>query len=103
MDYSQPGFSVNGISQARVLEWIAISFSNGSLDTRIEPVSPALAGGFFTTEPPGKPHIYIHKHTYTQTHANTHTHTHTHTHTYIYMNPLHGSQAHHGKVVYIIQ
>ena len=22
---------------------------------RIEPVSPALAGGFFTTEPPGKP------------------------------------------------
>ena len=23
----------------------------------IEPVSPALAGGFFTTEPPGKPSI----------------------------------------------
>ena len=23
--------------------------------SRIEPVSPALAGGFFTTEPPGKP------------------------------------------------
>ena len=22
---------------------------------RIKPVSPALAGGFFTTEPPGKP------------------------------------------------
>ena len=22
----------------------------------IEPMSPALAGGFFTTEPPGKPH-----------------------------------------------
>ena len=27
----------------------------------IEPVSPALAGGFFTTEPPGKPyHFFIH-------------------------------------------
>ena len=24
-------------------------------DTGIEPLSPALAGGFFTTEPPGKP------------------------------------------------
>ena len=24
---------------------------------RIEPVSPALAGGFFTTEPPGKPEM----------------------------------------------
>ena len=22
----------------------------------IKPMSPALAGGFFTTEPPGKPH-----------------------------------------------
>ena len=25
----------------------------------IEPVFPALAGGFFTTEPPGKPHVFI--------------------------------------------
>ena len=24
-----------------------------------EPVSPALAGGFLTTEPPGKPHAYF--------------------------------------------
>ena len=29
MDCSQPGSSVHGISQARVLEWIAISFSKG--------------------------------------------------------------------------
>ena len=27
-------------------------------NTGIEPVSPALGGGFFTTEPPGKP-IFI--------------------------------------------
>ena len=26
-DYSLPGFSVQGIFQARVLEWVAISFS----------------------------------------------------------------------------
>ena len=25
----------------------------------IKPVSPALTGGFFTTEPPGKPFIYL--------------------------------------------
>ena len=25
MDYSLPGFSVHGISQARILEWVAIS------------------------------------------------------------------------------
>ena len=27
MDYSSPGSSVHGISQARILEWVAISFS----------------------------------------------------------------------------
>ena len=30
MDYSLPGSSVHGISQARILEWVAISFSKGS-------------------------------------------------------------------------
>ena len=40
--------SFHGIFQARILEWVAISFS-------IEPMSPALAGGFCTAEPPGKP------------------------------------------------
>ena len=30
MDYSAPGFSVHGFSQARILEWVAISFSRGS-------------------------------------------------------------------------
>ena len=129
MDCSPPGFSVHGISQARVLEWVAISFSTSlvssfyiilfiyvliyfwlcwvfvaalafsslipgfsccgaqalacvgfsscgcrALEHRlsgwgtgalvpvwdlpgsgIEPIFPALAGGFFTTEPSGKP------------------------------------------------
>ena len=30
MDYSPPGSSVHGILQARILEWVAISFSNAS-------------------------------------------------------------------------
>ena len=30
MDCSQPDSSVHGISQARMLEWVAISFSRGS-------------------------------------------------------------------------
>ena len=28
MDCSPPGFSVHGILQARILEWVAISFSS---------------------------------------------------------------------------
>ena len=30
VDYSLPGFSVHGILQARMLEWVTISFSRGS-------------------------------------------------------------------------
>ena len=30
IDYSPPGFSVHGISQTRILEWVAISFSRRS-------------------------------------------------------------------------
>ena len=48
------GSSIHGISQARILEWVAISFSRGLPNPGIEPVSPASAGGFFTTAPPKK-------------------------------------------------
>ena len=34
MDCSPPGSSVYGILQARTVEWIAISFSRGSLQPR---------------------------------------------------------------------
>ena len=34
MDYSQPGFSVHGILQARVLRWVAVPFSRGSSQPR---------------------------------------------------------------------
>ena len=37
MDCSLPGSSVYGISQARILEWVAIPFSTGSFRTRIFP------------------------------------------------------------------
>ena len=40
-----------GILQARILEWVAISFSRGYSRPRIKPRSPAVAGRFFTTEP----------------------------------------------------
>ena len=51
-----PGSSVHGISQARRLEWVAISYSRDLPNPGIKPVSPELGGGFFTTEPLGKPH-----------------------------------------------
>ena len=54
MDCSQPGFSVHGSLQARILEWVAFSFSRGSSQPRDRtPISCAssLAGRFFTTAP----------------------------------------------------
>ena len=54
MDCSPPGSSVHGTFQARILEWVAISFSRGSSPPGIGPSFPALAGEFFTTEPPRK-------------------------------------------------
>ena len=55
IDYGPSGSSVYGIFQARILEWVATSFSRDLSDSGIEPTSPALADGFFTTEPPEKP------------------------------------------------
>ena len=48
---SLPGSSVHGIFQARILKWVAISFSRGLPNTEIKAASlesPALAGRFFT-------------------------------------------------------
>ena len=53
---------LHGILQPRILEWVAMPSSRGSPDPGIEPaslMSPALAGRFFTTLPPGKPRVYI--------------------------------------------
>ena len=54
MECSLPSFSVHGISQTRILEWVAISFSRGiSQPSDRNPIS-WLASGFFTPEPPVK-------------------------------------------------
>ena len=59
MDRSLPGSSVHGISQARILEWVAISSPGGLPNPGTELMSPALAGGFLTTEPSGKPPVIL--------------------------------------------
>ena len=61
MDCSPPGSSVHGIFQARILEWVDISISRGSSRHRDQTHISFLAGGFFNTEPPGKPNtIQLH-------------------------------------------
>ena len=64
MDCSPPGSSVPGILQARILQWVAISFSRGLPDSGVEPsslVSLASSGGFFTTSATWEfLHLYLH-------------------------------------------
>ena len=48
MDYSPPGSSCHGILQARILEWVAISFSRGSSWPRDSTRVSCAAGKFFT-------------------------------------------------------
>ena len=55
MDCSLPSFSVHGILQARVLEWIVIPFSRGSSwpkDWNCNSCASCTTGRFFTAEPP---------------------------------------------------
>ena len=55
-DCSPPGFSVRGILQIRILQWVAIPFSKADLrDPGIEPLSPALQADSLPSEPLGKP------------------------------------------------
>ena len=59
MDCSLPGSSIQGISQTRILEWVAISSPGDLLDSVIEPmfpVSPALQADSLSSEPSGKLH-----------------------------------------------
>ena len=48
MDCSLPGSSVHGIFQARVLEWVVISFSRGSSQPRDQTQVSCTAGRRFT-------------------------------------------------------
>ena len=54
MGCSPPGSSVREIFQARILEWVAISFSGDLPNPGIKPKSPALQADALTSEPSGK-------------------------------------------------
>ena len=73
MNCSPPGSSVHGISQARILEWVALSYSRRSTWPRdwnhITCIRRWILYYWATWE--------------AHTHSDTHTHTHTHTHTSI--------------------
>ena len=79
MDCSLPSSSVHAILQTRILEWVAMPFSRGSSQLRIEPMSlmsPVLAGGFFTTSANWEAHMNIYElYKIIYTHISTYTHT----------------------------
>ena len=49
LGYNLPGSSVHGILQARILEWVAISFSRGSSQPRDQTRVSCITGIFFTS------------------------------------------------------
>ena len=53
MDGSPPSSSVHGIAQARILKWVAISFSRGSSQPRDGTQVSCIARGFFTIRATG--------------------------------------------------
>ena len=58
MDYSQPGASVHGSLQARILEWVPCPPPGDLPNPGIEPgslMSPTLAADSLPLVPPGKP------------------------------------------------
>ena len=50
IDCSPPGSTVHGILQARMLEWVAISFSRGSSQPRDQTQVSSIAGRIFTIQ-----------------------------------------------------
>ena len=54
------GSPVRKILQARILQWVAMSFSKGSdSDPGIEPTSPKLQADSFPSDPPRKPDVFF--------------------------------------------
>ena len=51
VDYSPQGFSVHGILQASILEWVIISFSRDRPDPGIEPGPSTLQADSLLSEP----------------------------------------------------
>ena len=42
-------YTVHGVLQARILEWVAFPFSKGSSQPRVQTQVSRIAGGFFTS------------------------------------------------------
>ena len=61
MDYNLPGSPVHGIFQAIYWSGLPCPPPGHLPDPGIKPMSPALAGGFFTAEPPRKPSDRLHR------------------------------------------
>ena len=59
MDCSPLGFSVHGIYQARILEWLPFPSPADLPNPGIEPGSPALQVDALSFESPGKPFKYL--------------------------------------------
>ena len=59
MDCSPLGSSVHGIFQARIMEWVAISFFRDLPDPGIVPRSPALQADSLLSKPLGKPTSWL--------------------------------------------
>ena len=47
--YNPKDYTVHGILQARILEWVAVPFSRGSSKPRGQTQVSHIAGGFFTS------------------------------------------------------
>ena len=60
MDCSPPGFSVHGVLQARVLEWMPYPFPGDLPNPGIEPGSPALQADALLSEAAGKSNLPSH-------------------------------------------
>ena len=70
-DWSPPGSSVHGILQARILKWVAISFSRGSSWSRDKTWVSCITGRLFTIWATREaPKIFLDKHLF-NSHINT--------------------------------
>ena len=59
VDSSLPGFSVHGILQARILEWVTISFSRGSSPLTDQTRVSCIGGRYFNLWPTKEAPIHV--------------------------------------------
>ena len=52
-------YTVHGLLQARILEWVAFPFSRGSSQPRDQTQVSRIAGDTLPAEPQGKPQGYL--------------------------------------------